>query len=456
MYIGKQAVVIGAGIGGLAAARSLVGRFEKIVVLERDILPEAVEPRAGIPQGRHPHVILPGGMESLSQLWEGFTETLRAAGAKESDFGSQTYYHFPGQQALPFRKLGIRFFKCTRPLIENTVRNLVKKEQDVIILDGHRVTEIVPTQDGNAVRAVCCETRDGKEEIYEAELVIDASNRGELTLEFLRSTGRSTPEETVIGVNLNYATAVLEFEERDTPEFHAMLAMPNAPESSRMGLILAREDNYMFAALGGRSGDAPPIDWPDYLDFARSLVTDSLYKILATGKPRGKIVQYGFTENRRRHFERCANWPRGLVPLGDTICRFNPVYGQGMTAAVKEAVMLRDLLKSRQHDAQPLTDLFEALMAEANPMLDNIWALSAIPDLAYPDARGERPANLQEALEFNVAVHRAAFLDADVHTLLFQVIALLKPGAALQDEAVAERIKRLAAEFQATHNGAER
>jgi hypothetical protein len=138
---------------------------------------------------------------------------------------------------------------------------------------------------------------------------------------------------------------------------------------------------------------------------------------------------------------------RVLSRLRDTHRR---VYGQGMTAASKEAVILRDLLETRRQTAQPLAGLFEALMETAGPVLDNIWMLAALPDLAYPDTRGERPENIDEALQFNVAIHRAAYLDADIHQRLYNVIGLLKPASELQSEEVVEKVKRLAEQFEAT------
>jgi choline dehydrogenase-like flavoprotein len=53
--IGKHAIVIGAGMGGLLFARALSDAFEHVTVLERDSLPDTNEPRKGVPQGRHPH-----------------------------------------------------------------------------------------------------------------------------------------------------------------------------------------------------------------------------------------------------------------------------------------------------------------------------------------------------------------------------------------------------------------
>jgi 2-polyprenyl-6-methoxyphenol hydroxylase-like FAD-dependent oxidoreductase len=454
MPIGKQAVVIGAGMGGLTAARALVGMFERIVVLERDVLPAGIEPRAGVPQGRQPHALLPGGLAALDDLFDGYGAALHSAGAKIDDMGMRLIYEFPGQPAMPERRLGITLVKATRPLIEGTVRRFIGQHQEVVLLDGRRVTEIVATPDGSAVSAVRCETRDGTLETHEAELVIDASSRGELTLEFLRATGRAMPAETTIGVDFSYSTVLVDFPAGHAPRHQVHMNLPDAPASSRMGLLLAREDDYMFAALGGRGKDAPPADWPGFLACAAQLPGGALHATLEHARPHGKVLQYSFPESRRRHFERCENWPRGLMPFADAICRFNPVYGQGMTAAAQQAVLLRDLLDSRRRQAQPLAGLFEALMEQVTPLLDNIWALSALPDLAYPDARGERPDNLDEALQFNIALHRAAFLDADIHQRLFNVIALLKPASEIQSEAVVEKVQRLAQEFAAVHGQA--
>jgi 2-polyprenyl-6-methoxyphenol hydroxylase-like FAD-dependent oxidoreductase len=451
MYIGKRAVIIGAGIGGLTAAQALVGHFEKIVVLERDVLPAGIEPRAGVPQDRHPHALLPGGLAALDDLFNGYTEAMLAAGAKMDDWGVRSIYEFPGQPAMPERVLGIGLLKASRPLIEGTLRRHVMQQTEIEVLDGRRVTEIVPTPDGTAVSAVSCEARDGTLENYEADLVIDASSRGELTLAFLRATGREAPEETTIGIDFHYSTAVVEFTGSGAPDVQSMLTLPKAPDSSRVGHVLAREDHGLFVALGGRGNEAPPAEWDDFVAFAARLQTPTLHDALKHARPRGKVIRFAFPESRRRHFERCVKWPHGLVPFADAICLFNPVYGQGMTAAAKEAVILRDLLETRRQTALPLFGLFEALMEKVAPVLDNIWMLAALPDLVYPEVRGERPENIDEALQFNVAIHRAAYLDADIHQRLYSVLGLLKPASELQSEEVVEKVKRLAEQFESTH-----
>jgi 2-polyprenyl-6-methoxyphenol hydroxylase-like FAD-dependent oxidoreductase len=57
-HLGKRAVVIGASVGGLLAARALTDYYDEVTVLERDVLPKTDEPRKGVPQGRHAHGLL--------------------------------------------------------------------------------------------------------------------------------------------------------------------------------------------------------------------------------------------------------------------------------------------------------------------------------------------------------------------------------------------------------------
>ena len=104
--IGRQAVVIGAGMGGLTAARVLADHFERVLVLERDALPADALDRHGVPQGRHVHALLAGGQRALSELFPGFHEGLERAGAVRLRVGLDTRVDRPGYDPFPQRDLG--------------------------------------------------------------------------------------------------------------------------------------------------------------------------------------------------------------------------------------------------------------------------------------------------------------------------------------------------------------
>src|SRR5688500_10089018 len=79
--IGEHAVVIGAGMAGLLAARVLSEAYDQVTVVERDALPALGQGRRGVPQGRHAHVLLLSGQDALEELLPGFVGELVVEGA---------------------------------------------------------------------------------------------------------------------------------------------------------------------------------------------------------------------------------------------------------------------------------------------------------------------------------------------------------------------------------------
>jgi 2-polyprenyl-6-methoxyphenol hydroxylase-like FAD-dependent oxidoreductase len=141
-----------------------------------------------------------------------------------------------------------------------------------------------------------------------------------------------------------------------------------------------------------------------------------------------------------RHFDKVERFPRGLIPLGDSICRFNPVFGQGMTVAAQEAVALGHILKSRQAEADPLAGLADAFFAEARATIETPWAV-AMSDFAYPQTRGDRPADFAQRLQFQARLQQLMIEDLAVQRLVTEVNQLLRPRSALSDPELVERVK---------------
>jgi 2-polyprenyl-6-methoxyphenol hydroxylase-like FAD-dependent oxidoreductase len=438
-YSGERAVVIGAGMGGLPATQVLADYFKEVVVLERDVLPTDTTPRPGVPQGKHPHGLLAGGLKALCDLFPDFSSTLVQAGAYSLDSGLEVCHEYPGQEPLPVRSLGVSTFTMTRPLLELAVRRRVQERANVVFRDGCRVVALGATPDGNAVASVMYKTLYGEFEVLPADLVVDASGRGKPTLDFLKYTRRPTPEETLIGVDFGYSTAVYTIPPAATPAKKVMITMPRAPQESRMGIVLLREDGKWFAALGGRGADRPPVNGEAFTAYAASLPTSSVYDAIKDGTQHGEIERFAFPESRRLHFS-TNNFPRGLIPIADSVCRFNPVYGQGMSAAAQEAVVLRNLLAAHASDADPLAALSSEFLSAIESIIENPWSLAALPDLAYPDARGKRPPDLEKSIEHHMAITKAAHHDPDIHKRLIEVLNLLKPVSALETIEIEQKV----------------
>ena len=119
----------------------------------------------------------------------------------------------------------------------------------------------------------------------------------------------------------------------------------HAPTPSRpRGAALARLENdiWMLTLIGVRA-DHRPAGIDGFAAFAASVACDEIHIAIREGEPIDNPIFFRFPASVRRHYER-VRLPRNLVVLGDSLCSFNPVYGQGMTVAALEAHALRDRL----------------------------------------------------------------------------------------------------------------
>jgi 2-polyprenyl-6-methoxyphenol hydroxylase-like FAD-dependent oxidoreductase len=441
--IGKRAVVVGAGMGGLTAAAALADHFERVLVLERDTLPADAVDRSGIPQGRHVHALLAGGLLALGELFPGFEADLVEAGAVRLRAGLDVRTERPGFDPFPQRDLGFDAFAMSRPLLEWLVRGRVRALPNVELRSDCRVDALLARGDGRAVEGVRCGRPGAASERLDADLVVEASGRGGLTLDLLPAIGLPRPEETAIGVDVRYATCVFAIPEDAPTDWKGVFHFPRVPRTSRGALLLPLEGRRWIVTLAGRHGEDPPGDADGFMASVRTLRTSTFFDALGGAKRLGEVVRFGFPESVFRHYERLTAFPRGLLVVADAICRFNPVYGQGMSVAAQEAVALRRLLAACSGQPDPLDGLASPFFAEAAALIDTPWFGSAVPDFAHPDTRGTRPDNFEAMLKFAMALTRLAARDPDVHRLVAEVQNLLQSRRAYLDPKLLQRIQTL-------------
>ena len=157
------------------------------------------------------------------------------------------------------------------------------------------------------------------------------------------------------------------------------------------------------------------------------------------------MVQYRFPASVRRHFEAYPDFPRGVLPLGDAFCRFNPIFGQGMSSAAQQALRLNQLLGDLAGEADPLAALAPRFFEAAQPVIDTPWSMAASGDLAFPETRGERPADFERSRQFERALAGLAVRDPAVHNLWQEVQHLLKPMSVLRDPELVKRVMQVMA-----------
>jgi flavin-dependent dehydrogenase len=267
--------------------------------------------------------------------------------------------------------------------------------------------------------------------------VVDASRHGGLTMSFLQAAGLPAPEETTIGIDIRYGTALYALPDDAMGQFKAIVTFAKAPHGVHSAYLIPVEDNCYQLLLVGRGDDAPPADGDEFLAYTQKLPTRSVYNAMKGAKRLSEVARFGFPESRWRHFAQLNPFPQNLLSIGDAICCLNPIYGQGITVAVQEANILRRLLSTSAAEAQPLAQF----LTKAEALIKEPWAMSAVPDFIYPQTRGERPVDLEQRLNSQLALTRIATRDPAVWKLMSEVRHLLRPLAALEEPGLVRRVE---------------
>jgi 2-polyprenyl-6-methoxyphenol hydroxylase-like FAD-dependent oxidoreductase len=446
---GGRAVVIGGSMAGLFAARILADHFDEVTVVERDRLADDAEPRKSVPQGRQIHGLLRKGGEILERLFPGATASLTAAGALAFDFGQETaWYHFGGwKKAFPS---GVTCIGASRPLIEAEVRRRVFALPNVRRRDDCEATGLA-TQ-GKRVTGVTLQLRDGAKETLAADLTVEASGRGTRLPRWLDALGYGRPLETSVEVDVAYAGRVYRVPEgRPAPDrsphpWRMLYVMGDAPASRRFGAIVAIEGGRYMSVMAGLGGDHPPADPEGFLAYARTLPTGEIARALGQLEPIGDVATFKFPANLRRHYERLARFPDGLVAVGDALASFNPIYGQGMSASALEAMVLDASLaeQRRRLGRGRLEGLAPRYFRAAARVVEAPWAMTTGEDFRYPEVRGRRPLAYPAMKWYLGKVHRACTVDTEVFGIFLRVMHLLDGPEALLSPSVALRVLRSA------------
>ncbi len=422
----SHALVLGAGIAGLLAARVLVDHFSRVTIIDRDDLPEKPENRNGIPQAHHAHILFVRGQRILENLFPGMIAELTSAGAPTVEWTADCPILFQSGWTPRFHsKLVTR--TCSRQLLEWQIRQRVMEygNGQLSILSSCQVIGLHGTKThvtGVNIR------HEHVEEIINADLVVDATGRESHMADWLQELGYPAVKETVVNSFLGYASRTYR-QPRNRPDWKALFVMSNPGISTRGGLIYPIEDNSWVVTLSGRQRDYPPTNEAEFFEFAHSLRSPVFYEAIKDAEPLTPIHRYRRTENRLRHFERLSNWPDGLVVTGDAVCAYNPVYGQGMTSAGLAALVLHECLddQRKHHPKGDLTGLarrFQKRLAKSNSVP---WLMATAEDYRWPEVEGAPPNHATRFVQwYTHKVMAAAVQSPDIFQTFFEVTNLVK------------------------------
>jgi 2-polyprenyl-6-methoxyphenol hydroxylase-like FAD-dependent oxidoreductase len=417
--IGERAVVIGAGFGGLLAARVLADRFEQVTVIERDALPAADEPRRAVPQGRHNHTLLPSGQLCLEQLLPGILGELVADGAP-SYRAMRELRCVTGGHQLARGDTGRQAVLASRPFLEGHVRRRLAELPNVALEERCDAVGLLADQRRNRIAGVRLLRRAAGSAAEElpADLVVAATGRGARLPAWLEELGYPRPAEQRLDIDIVYTTRPLRLRPGALGPDKMVLVFAR-PDLPRGLFLFAEEHDRWRLSLYGYGGHHPPMDADGFLDFAASVAPPDITAAIRAAEPLGETVSHRIPADVRRRYERLRRIPRGLLPFGDAICAFNPVYGQGMTVAAREAVALRDCL------AAGPDGLERRFLRAAARIIDDAWTLATGADLAQPTVAGSRPVHVRLVNAYLRRLHAAAERDPALALAFISVVAMI-------------------------------
>jgi 2-polyprenyl-6-methoxyphenol hydroxylase-like FAD-dependent oxidoreductase len=381
----QHVLVVGASIGGLLAAKAAASHFQRVTVLERDPLTSLTGLRDGVPQAKHIHVLLPAGIAAVERLFPGGTSELTQNGAQPFDYGRSEFFIIGTW--MPRIQTGLNTPAQTRLFLEEHIRRWLGAVENVEILSETQVSSLLWNEAHSQVTGVALKQKGDTKQL-EADLVIDATGRNTRLPRWLTEHGFPPVPEDSVGIDLGHATGSFRVPPHLYPTHPMLYIVGPPPHKTRVGVRVLVEKGIVYGDMGGYHGDHPPSDLTGFLDFAKSLSQPDVFDILSRAELLSPIARYRIFSSNRRYYAKMARFPDGVLPLGDSICNFDPAFGQGMAVAALEAEALGQALgRQAESDSRLRRDYFRL----TDSIVDVPWELSCGENFKYSQTTGRRP-----------------------------------------------------------------
>lgn len=424
--VGSHAVVIGASMGGLLAARALAGPYERVTLLDRDALPDGPQARKGVPQGRQLHLLLSRGGVVIDEMFPGLLAEMEAAGVPVGRSWELAWIELGGHRFAAQGEIsGAPIHLLSRPFLEDRVRSRVRALPGVEIRDRTEVTSLLAVPGGAQVTGVRLRAADGAVEELTADVVVDASGRSGRAAAWLRELGYAPAREDKLGVDLMYVSRRLRVAAETIAPTTFMGVSPNPGMPRAVGLEALEDGTWIITGVG-YGGDHPPMDDAGFDAWVAPVMPEHLAAAVRAAEPLDELVAHRYPANLRRRYEFLRRFPAGFLVVGDALCSFNPLYAQGMTVAALEALALRRSLAKGGDPAAGPAFARSFFRAAALPVA-NAWQMAIGEDLALPQVAGHRSPWMRLYIFYVHHLKLAAARDPIIAEHFLRVIRFLDP-----------------------------
>ncbi|RXZ78614.1 FAD dependent oxidoreductase [Paenibacillaceae bacterium] len=376
-----KALVIGSGIAGLMTARVLSDYYEEVLIVERDELPTEPASRPGVPQSFHPHRVLPRGRMILERYFPRYIDTLIELGAqptnREATISVNKYGSFVIQPAE-------KDASSSRVLLEWVLYQCLQQISNVRFLPSTEATGLITSDDRQTITGIYTKARNElkTQGSLTADLVVDTAGRASKVIKWLESLGQHVPEPEHLKVPLGYSTRYYKIPPHVDQKWKSFFYDTQAGEGVSAVMVHRIEDQIAGATIASTGGEHyPSTNAAEFEKELKQLVPSEIAEVLEQLEPFQGPRGYRLTDSVRQHFEKMESWPSGLLVLGDALCSFDPIYGQGMTVAAIEAETLAACLEEQISNPQPKFEL--RVLHRMQQTLEPAWWLSSVSDLRW-------------------------------------------------------------------------
>ena len=418
----NKAIVIGGSMAGKFAAKALSTSFKEVIIIEAGERWDGKSSRKRVPQSNHPHVLLKGGENAIEELFPNITNELIEAGSIINNFTRDLKWHQFGLWKQPF--IGeVHMIQQSRPLLEWHIQKRIHQISNITIKYETLVKGVLVDAKLNKVCGVKVKylETNTQEEVH-ADLVVDASGFGSKSIEWLREYEIKVQEEKV-RIDLFYATKMFKLKENEELDCCNMLMSPSFPDNPYGVLIQTIEDNRYFVTFSGYANEKAPQTDDEFYDFAENLSISNVTDFLNKAEAISNIKTYKIPYQVRRRFDLVNHLPEGLLVVGDAHCRFDPVFGQGVSVAAMEAHQLQLLLQKRQKLDKTFTQRFYKKTAN---IIQTPWEMTTTEISRHPQLTRKLSMKQKFQLWYTKQIYELSATDSDVYIRLVRVMNLIR------------------------------
>lgn len=391
-----RAVVIGGSITGMLAAKVLSAYFKQVIILEKDDQPkvDAHEPgsfsRQGLPHAAHQHLLLVKGRQLFEEFFPGFDEELERLGAPLVNY-SEDVALFIGEGKLPRFASGLNLRVCRRPVIDNVVARRIGEIDNVESQYQCRVNDLILNEAKDRICGVRYQQGGSvlEDKSLTADLILDCSGRGSKMHRWLQRNGFCAVPRTRVNPKLAYASQL--YKVKQGHKVKPIEVAPHAPESPRAAGFWPVEKGYWLLTLIGMNAVSPGAEQKTFNEFAGKLSSNSIAKSLQFLEPVSAISHFQGTENVWSRYDQMKDHPAGLLVMGDAMCAFNPLYGQGLTLIAMAAKALEKRLNSGQKQGFS-AKWVKGTYRRFNRFFFVAWMVAVSEDMRWPETQGRNLA----------------------------------------------------------------